>query len=122
LYILINALSNLSAKKKIIYLARSWSKDGETVNYEKVEGMDKGPVILYALSTCIWCEKTKKLLVKSGVGFRYAYVDLLKGDEREVAIEEIKRVNPSLSFPTLVVGDKAVVGFKEKEIKEAVGQ
>jgi glutaredoxin-like protein NrdH len=122
LYILINALSNLSAKKKIIYLARSWSKDGETVNYEKVEGMDKGPVILYALSTCIWCEKTKKLLVKSGVGFRYAYVDLLKGDEREGAIEEIKRVNPSLSFPTLVVGDKAVVGFKEKEIKEAVGQ
>ena len=84
--------------------------------------MDKGPVILYALSTCIWCEKTKKLLVKSGVGFRYAYVDLLKGDARVEAIEEIKRANPSISFPTLVVGDKTVVGFKEKEIKEAVGQ
>jgi len=92
------------------------------MNYEKVEGMDKGPITLYALSTCVWCEKTRGLLTKSGVGFRYSYVDLLKGDERERAIEEIKRVNPSLTFPTLVIGDRAIVGFKEKEIKEAMGQ
>ena len=92
------------------------------MNYETVEGMDKGPITLYALSTCIWCEKTKEMLTKSSVGFRYSYVDLLKGNEREEAIEEIKRINPILSFPTLVLGDKVIVGFKEKEIKEVLGK
>jgi glutaredoxin-like protein NrdH len=92
------------------------------VIYEKIEGTDKGLITLYALSTCIWCKKTKEMLTKSSVGFRYAYVDLLKGNEREKAIEEIKRINPILSFPTLVVRDKVIAGFKEKEIKEVLGK
>jgi hypothetical protein len=33
----------------------------------------------------------------------------------------VKRFNPSTSFPTLVIGDsKCIVGFREKEIKEAL--
>ncbi len=90
------------------------------MNFETVEGKDKGNVTLYALSTCIWCRKTKELLTKMGVGFRYVYVDLLQGSDRDEAIDAIKRYNSSLSFPTLVVGDKAIVGFREKEIKEAL--
>jgi len=62
------------------------------------------------------------MLTKSNVGFRYAYVDLLKSNAREEAIEELRRINPSISFPTLVVGDKVIVGFNEKEIKEALGK
>jgi glutaredoxin-like protein NrdH len=92
------------------------------VNYESVEGADNGPITLYALSTCIWCKKAKEMLTKSNVGFRYAYVDLLKSNAREEAIEELRRINPSISFPTLVVGDKVIVGFNEKEIKEALGK
>lgn len=90
------------------------------MNFEKVNGTDKGKITLYALSTCIWCKKTKELLSSMGIGFEYVYVDLLKGDDRDKAIEEVKRYNPSISFPTLVIRDKAVVGFREKEIKEAL--
>jgi glutaredoxin len=91
------------------------------MNFEHVAGQDKGRITLYALSTCIWCKKTKELLSSLGVAFDYIYVDLLKGAERLEAIDQVKRFNPSTSFPTLVIGDsKCIVGFREKEIKEAL--
>jgi glutaredoxin len=54
------------------------------------------------------------------VAFDYIYVDLLKGEDRAQVIDEIKKYNPSTSFPTIVIGEKAIVGFREKEIKEAL--
>jgi glutaredoxin len=91
------------------------------MNSEHVAGNDKGKIMLYALSTCIWCKKTRELLQSSGVAFDYIYVDLLKGEDRAQVIDEIKKYNPSTSFPTIVIGGKAIVGFREKEIKEALG-
>ncbi len=90
------------------------------MKFENVPGKDKGKVTLYALSTCIWCEKTKKLLTSQGVGFQYIYVDLLKGEERSEALKQVEHYNPSCSFPTLVIGEKCIVGFREKEITEAL--
>lgn len=88
---------------------------------ERVGGKDRGKVILYALSTCVWCNKTKKLLADLGVEYSYIYVDLLKGDDRKSALDEVKRHNPKATFPTTVIDDeKCVIGFKEKEIKEAL--
>lgn len=86
---------------------------------EHVEGKNKGKVILYALSTCGWCRKTRMLLEDLGIDFNYIYVDLLKGDERSEIIKEVEKWNPQLSFPTVVINDKdVIVGFKEAEIKE----
>ena len=90
------------------------------MNFEHVAGKDKGKVTLYALSTCIWCKKTKELLSSLGIGFNYIYVDLLKGNDRSKMVEEVKKYNPACSFPTLVIGDKCIIGFREKEIKEAL--
>lgn len=87
-----------------------------------VSGIDKGNVVMYGLSTCVWCKKTKKLLTDLGVDFDYILVDQLDGDEEEKVVEEIRSFNPSLSFPTTVINaDKTIVGFKEKEIREALG-
>jgi glutaredoxin-like protein NrdH len=47
-------------------------------------------------------------------------VDLLKGNDRSNIVEEVKKYNPACSFPTLVIGDKCIIGFREKEIKEAL--
>ena len=90
------------------------------MKFDQVPGKDNGKITLYALSTCIWCDKTKKLLTSQGAAFQYIYVDLLKGKDRAEAMEQVKRYNPSSSFPTLVIGDKAIVGYREKEIKEAL--
>lgn len=89
---------------------------------EHVDGKDKGKVMLYALSTCGWCGKTKDLLRELGIGFDYAYVDLLDGKEQSDAMDQVEKFNPSGSFPTLVINDRiSIVGFKEKEIREAFG-
>ena len=87
---------------------------------EHVSGKKKGTVMLYALSTCGWCKRTKDLLREIGVEFDYAFVDLLEGKEQDSAMDTVERFNPSGSFPTLVIDNqKCIVGFKEQEIREA---
>jgi glutaredoxin-like protein NrdH len=89
---------------------------------EHVDGKDKGNVVLYALSTCGWCQKTKDLLREMGVAFDYTFVDLLDGKEQDDAISLVEKFNPSGSFPTLVINNrKAIIGFREQEIREALG-
>ncbi len=79
-------------------------------------------VVFYGLSTCIWCRRTRQHLQALGVSFDYYYVDLLQGAERERIVEEVRRWNPGVSFPTLVIDDRtAIVGFRPEEIREALG-
>ncbi len=86
-----------------------------------VTGKNAGPIMLYALSTCGWCAKTRALFEELGVAYDYEYVDHLQGDEKEHAMHVIEKWNPSFSFPTIVIGDKkCIVGFKEDEIKKAL--
>jgi glutaredoxin len=87
---------------------------------EHVDGKNKGTVMLYALSTCGWCAKTKELLRELGIAFDYTFVDLLEGKEQDGAMDQVEKWNPSGSFPTLVIDNKkSIVGFKEQEIREA---
>jgi glutaredoxin len=76
---------------------------------------------LYTLSTCSHCKACKRFLGDCGVEYQFTDVDLLDDSERAEAIEEVKRLTSKCAFPTIVVGDKVIVGFKEKEIKEALG-
>lgn len=87
-----------------------------------VKGEDKGHVVLYALSTCAWCRKTKHLLDKLGVEFYYIDVDLLKGKEKDRTMQELKQHNPKCTFPTIVInGKKCIVGYAEEDIRGELG-
>jgi glutaredoxin len=89
---------------------------------DHVSGIDRGHIVMYGLSTCVWCKRTKNLLTDLGVDFQFIYVDKLDGEVENQVVEEVKRFNPSVSFPTTVINEKkAIVGFKEKEIREALG-
>jgi glutaredoxin len=79
------------------------------------------PVKLFALSTCGHCRNTRKLLDNNNVPYECVEVDHTRGEEREAVVAEVKKYNPHVSFPTLVIGDKVIVGFRENEIKEALG-
>jgi glutaredoxin-like protein NrdH len=86
-----------------------------------IPGKNVGHIMLYALSTCGWCAKTKKLLDDLGVDYDFEYVDHLQGEEKGQAVQEIKKWNPSCSFPTLVINDETcIVGYKEDEIRGAL--
>ncbi|MEW5723735.1 MAG: glutaredoxin family protein [Thermodesulfobacteriota bacterium] len=76
---------------------------------------------IYTLSTCGHCKRTKQFLRDHGVAFDYVDVDLTQGVERDSLIEEVKKYNPRCTFPTVLIGGRVIVGFKEDEIKEALG-
>ena len=83
--------------------------------------MSDKSVKIYSLSTCSHCKSTKKFLSDCSVMYDFVDVDLLEGEERKAILEDVKKFNPKCSFPTIIIGDKVIVGFKEKEIKEALG-
>jgi glutaredoxin-like protein NrdH len=83
--------------------------------------MGESPVKLYSLSTCSHCKATKRLLAECIVHYDFVDVDLLQGEERRAILEDVKKFNPSCSFPTIIIGDKVIVGYKEQEIREALG-
>jgi glutaredoxin-like protein NrdH len=86
-----------------------------------VPGKKSRHIMLYALSTCGWCGKTKKLLDDLGVEYNYEHVDQLQGAEQEEATRKVKEWNPSCSFPTMVLDNKkCIIGYKEDEIREAL--
>ncbi len=78
-------------------------------------------VKIFSLSTCSHCRATKKFIDGCTIKYEFVDVDLLKGDERKAIIADVKKFNPRCSFPTIIIGEKVIVGFKEKEIKEALG-
>jgi glutaredoxin len=82
---------------------------------------DEKSVKIFSLSTCSHCKSTKKLLTECTIQYDFVDVDLLEGDERKAILEDIKKFNPKCSFPTIIIGEKVIVGFKEKDIKEALG-
>ena len=79
------------------------------------------PVKMYTLSTCVHCKKTKKLLNECAVQYDYIDVDLVPLEQREAILEEVKKFNPDCSFPTIIIGDKVIIGFDEPEIRKALG-
>jgi glutaredoxin-like protein NrdH len=88
---------------------------------QHVEGKPMGDVKIYALSTCPWCKKTKKLLSDLGVEYYFTDVDLLTDEEKNKALEVVRKWNPSVSFPTIIVNDsRCIIGFREDELREAL--
>ena len=86
-----------------------------------VPGENKGRIMLYALSTCGWCTKTKQLLDAMGVEYDFEYVDHLQGDEKKKTLQQVKQWNASCSFPTLVINDETcIVGYREDEIRRVL--
>jgi glutaredoxin len=78
-------------------------------------------VKIFTLSTCSHCKATKRLLDECKVQYEFKDVDLLDGEERNAVLEDVKRFNPRCSFPTIIIGDRVIVGYKEDEIREALG-
>jgi glutaredoxin-like protein NrdH len=57
----------------------------------------------------------------NGITYDCTDVDLAQGAERENILQEVMKYNPNKSFPTIIIGDKIIVGFRENDIREALG-
>ena len=85
--------------------------------------MEPHSLLFYGLSTCIHCRHTREFLEENNISFDLVYVDKLSGNERDKAIEDVRKYNPRISFPTLVVdkGKEVIIGFRPDDIKIAMG-
>jgi len=88
----------------------------------KVEGNNKKHhVLMYALSTCAWCKRTKQFLKNNQVEYEYIDIDLATQEDREKIREDIVHHGGNLSYPTIIVDDKKLVtGYDEAQIRRAL--
>jgi len=80
----------------------------------------KKKVRLYSLSTCPTCKRVKKFLDEHNIKYEFTEVDLLDSGEQWVTSKEVKRYNPAVTYPTLVI-EEVVLGLDEESIKSALG-
>ncbi len=88
------------------------------MQFSKVSGKKNShKVILYALSTCVWCKMTKQFLKDNSVEYEYLDIDLLEEEDKDKIRNEIYKRSGNVSFPTIIVDDKDIItGFKKDEI------
>ncbi len=80
----------------------------------------KKKVRLYSLTTCPTCKRVKKYLDEHNIKYELTEVDLLDSGEQWLTSKEVKRYNPAVTYPTLVI-EEVVLGLDEEAIKNALG-
>jgi glutaredoxin-like protein NrdH len=94
---------------------RPWGLQGT----HKVEAREK-KVRVYSLSTCPACSRVKKFLDDNKIAYESIIVDTLDSGEQWLATKELKKYNPSGSYPTVVI-EEVVKGFDEPGLRQALG-
>lgn len=82
--------------------------------------MAKSKVKLFTLSTCMHCKNAKKFFAENNIDVECVDVDLLKSTEKEKAMKEMDKLVSQRLFPTIIIGNIVIQGFKEIEIREAL--
>lgn len=77
--------------------------------------------ILMAISTCPRCQRMKQFLKQNNISAKIVDIDLLPADEKKAHMRFLQPINPRLSFPTIIVGDLAVIGEDYDGAKEVLG-
>ncbi len=77
-------------------------------------------VKVYALSTCPYCRRTKKLLDEQGISYEAVDVDLLEGEEQDRVLAEVERLTGKQSFPVVVTDAGVIVGHDEAKLRRAL--
>ena len=92
------------------------------MTFVKVDGEKRDhKVLIYALSTCVWCKRTKQFLKDSKICYEYVDIDLVEPDERRKIESELEKWKCQAYPAVLIDGKKLIVGFKVDELKEALG-
>jgi glutaredoxin-like protein NrdH len=86
----------------------------------KVDGKNtQHNVLIYALSTCVWCKMTKQFLKDNGIAYEYVDVDLCSEEDKQKIRDRIQKLGGPLSYPTTVIDDKTIIpGFRKDLLKK----
>jgi glutaredoxin len=68
------------------------------------------------------CRHVREFLEKNQVPFTSHELDLAEEEERDALLDVLRRYNPDLTFPTIVIdGAKVVVGFQPGVLARGLG-
>jgi glutaredoxin len=102
----------------------------ESVTYTHVEAGPTPPaavkdkkLVIYALSTCGFCERSMKFLRAQGIGFDYIFIDQLEPWIKTGLKDELREKHGAATvFPYLVIdGKEIIVGFTEEKWRTGLG-
>jgi glutaredoxin-like protein NrdH len=65
--------------------------------------------------------RTKRFFKEIGIDPETVDVDLLTGQERQRIMNEVRKLNPDCTFPTICIDDDVIVGFNEEKLRKALG-
>lgn len=80
--------------------------------------MAQDEVLVYALSTCPWCRKTKQWFADSGVPFEAVDVDTLPDAEQDAAAAKAYELSGGRRFPVVVINGEVIVGHSPDKFLE----
>ncbi len=75
-------------------------------------------VTIYALSTCLWCRKTKKYFEELKVPFEAVDYDKQDEGRQEKMMEEMRAAGCTGSFPFTRIGAACVQGYDPAEFSK----
>ena len=88
----------------------------------KVPGRNnKHKVLVYAISTCGWCKRSKKFLNDNNIEYEYVDVDVCNGDDRNTIMKDIQSRGGRLAYPTIIIDNKILLtGASPDKLKEVL--
>jgi len=91
-------------------------KLANTVNGEK--GVNDN-ILLFTLSTCMWCKKVKSFLNDRNMTYRYIDVDKIELKDKSKILDYLKSTyQERISYPFLVCEKGHVVGYNPNKYVE----
>ena len=92
---------------------------------KEVEG-EKGSeenILLFTLSTCMWCKKCKGFLADRNLKYRYIDLDKIDRKNKAIILDHLKsKYQSRISYPFLVCEKGHVIGYKPSEYEELFGK
>jgi len=82
------------------------------------EGIEEN-ILVFTLSTCMWCKKCKSFLNDNKMKYRYIDVDRIDPNDKAKIIEYLRsRYQSRISYPFLVCEKGHVIGYNPEKYKE----
>lgn len=77
-------------------------------------------VTVYSATWCPYCRQLKQFLAEKGIPASITEVDKLPQAEQERAMAEMRRLTGKVSYPTVVIGGRAVAGYSPSWILKSL--
>ena len=92
---------------------------------KEVEG-EKGSeenILIFTLTTCMWCKKCKRFLEERNLKYRYIDLDKIERQDKSKILDYLKSTyDTRISYPFLVCKSGHVVGYNPNKYEELLGK